>query len=77
MAKTQLTLRVPEHLAEFYDRKVAEITKAVPGKHKAKVSRSSVFEGLLSAWKALEDEEAERRHKRNARKSIKERGPPG
>ena len=49
----QITLRIPEELAKFLDKKIARMKKLK--KLKGKVSYQSVIEALIANWKAEDD----------------------
>tara|TARA_Y100001973_G_C5202318_1_gene338788 strand:- start:30 stop:203 length:174 start_codon:yes stop_codon:yes gene_type:complete len=50
----QMTLRIPEDLAKFLDKKIARMKKLK--KLKGKVSYQSVIEALVANWKAEDDQ---------------------
>ena len=49
-----MTLRIPEDLAKFLDKKIARMKKLK--KLKGKVSYQSVIEALVANWKAEDDQ---------------------
>ena len=53
MKHRQVTLRIPEELAQFLDKKIERMKKSK--KLKGKVSFQSLIEALIANWKA-EDE---------------------
>ena len=71
----KMTVRLPDDLAAFIERKKAQATKAMPVGEEDKVSTSKVIEGLVAFWRALEVD-GDNQHKNSDLKQGEEEGEP-
>lgn len=67
----KITIRLPDDLAAFIERKKAQTVRSMPVGEEDKVSTSKLMEGLVAFWRALEVDE-DSPHKNNVHNQREE-----